>query len=356
MHQGFQELHEGASLIDTPREGKNAREFVGRALPWLERHRELPFFMFLHLFDAHDPFEPMPPYNTMWAKPADGETYDRMLKKVKPLIEEPQRRNFGKGMPNQAEVQKAGEDPKAFIEIEKNWYDGSIRGMDAEIGRLRERLHELGLTDRVLIVFASDHGEEFFDHGAKLHGHTAYAELNHVALFFSWPGSIPKGRTIPATVRTIDVMPTLLELCQIEPPPGMQGQSLLPLILEGQGTSPLRTRNAWKPMAAITEKAIDPDLATKTESYAIVVDQWKLIHNVVRTPAQPEFELFEWAKDPLDQQNVAAQHADVVKRLSEQLAEWKTMALAAKLPADDTLTKGMSDQEIQRLRSLGYLK
>ncbi|MCI0537901.1 MAG: sulfatase-like hydrolase/transferase [Verrucomicrobiales bacterium] len=148
MHQGFQEVHEGSSLLDTSQEGKNSREFVGRALLWVERNRELPFFMFLHLFDAHDPFEPRPPYNTLWAKPSDSETYDRMFKRIKPLIENAGRRVFGKGMPNLAEVKKSGEDPDDYIRIEKDWYDGSIRGMDAEIERLRERLQELGLSER----------------------------------------------------------------------------------------------------------------------------------------------------------------------------------------------------------------
>ena len=356
MHQGFQEVHEGASLVDTPREGKNAREFVGRVLPWLERNRDLPFFMFLHLFDAHDPFEPLPPYNTLWAKPGDSDTYERISGKVKPLIEDAQRRTFGKGMPNLAEVKKSGEDPDVYINIEKDWYDGSIRGMDAEVARLRERLRDLGLSDRVLIVFASDHGEEFFDHGSKLHGHTAYSELSHVALFFTWPGFLPSGKTVPVPVRTIDIMPTILEMCQIEPPKGIQGQSLLPLMLQGQSGSPLRARGEWKPLPAITEKAADEELSPKTETYSVVMDQWKLLHHVKRKDQKPEFELFDWTKDSLDQHNITDQHPEVVKRLSEQIASWKAEALAARLPPDTDLEKSLSPQDLQRLRSIGYIK
>jgi arylsulfatase A-like enzyme len=355
MHQGFQEVHEGSSLLDNSKEGKNAREFVGRAMAWLERDRDLPFFMFLHLFDAHDPFEPRPPYNTHWAKPSDGETYDRMSKKIKPLIENPLRRTFGKGMPNLAEVKKSGEDPDDYIRIEKDWYDGSIRGMDAEVARLRERLQELGLSERVLIVFASDHGEEFFEHGAKLHGTTAYSELNHVALFFNWPGNLPSGKSIPVPVRTIDVMPTILELCQIEPPKGIQGQSLLPLILQGQANSRLQARGEWKPLPAITERAPMFGLL-KTESVSIVMDQWKLVHNTVRDNPTPEFELFDWSKDSLDQHDLAAAHPDVVKRLAAELVVWKTNALIAKLKSNSDLEKSLSSQDLQRLRALGYLK
>ncbi|MBI3413700.1 MAG: sulfatase [Verrucomicrobia bacterium] len=356
MHQGFQEVHEGSSLTDTSREGKNAREFVSRALPWLERNRELPFFMFLHLFDAHDPFEPRPPYNTVWAKPGDGETYERMCKKIRPLIEDAGRRTFGKGMLNLAEVKKSGENPDDYIRIEKDWYDGSIRGLDAEVARLRERLQELGLSERVLIVYASDHGEEFFDHGAKLHGHTAYSELNHVALFFNWPGFLPAGKTISVPVRTIDIMPTILELCQIEPPKVIQGQSLLPLILQGDSKSPLRARGARKPQPAITERAPMEGMPRRTESVSIVMDQWKLVHNTVRDSPTAEFELFDWAKDSLDQHNLAAAHPEVVKRLAGELAVWKTNALAAKLTSNSELEKSLSSSDVQRLRALGYLK
>ncbi len=355
MHQGFQEVHEGSSLIDHSKEGKNSRELVGRAMPWLERNRELPFFMFLHLFDAHDPFEPRPPYNTLWAKPSDGETYERMSRTIKPLIENPLRRTFGKGMPTLAEVKKSGEDPDDYIRIEKDWYDGSIRGMDAEVARLRERLQELGLSERVLIVFASDHGEEFFEHGEKLHGHTAYGELSHVALFFHWPGNLPGGKSIPVPVRTIDVMPTIMELCQIEPPKGIQGQSLLPLILQGQANSRMRARGEWKPLPAITERA--PMLGLlKTESVSIVLDQWKLVHNTVRDNPTPEFELFDWSKDSLDQRDLAAAQPDVVKRLAAELTRWKTNALAAKLKSNSDLEKSLSSSDVQRLRALGYLK
>ncbi len=355
MHQGFQELHEGASLQDMSKESKNSREFVGRANEWIERNRELPFFMFLHLFDAHDPYEPRAPYNTLWAKPEDSDTYAEMCKKTRPFIENVSRRVFGKGMPFLAEVKKAGVDPEAFARIEKDWYDGSIRGLDDEISRLRERLEELGLSERVLIVYASDHGEEFFEHGQKMHCHTAYGELNHVALFFTWPGSLPAGGKVPVAVRTIDVMPTILELCDLQAPAGIQGQSLVPLILKNQSTSALHARGEWKPVPVITERFPVEGMVTN-ETVAIIVDQWKLVHNSPRDEGMPEFELYDWMRDPFDQKNLAAANPDTVKRMSAQLNEWKGVALAAKLKNDSELEKSLSSQDIQRLRALGYLK
>src|SRR4030095_9198289 len=66
LHQGFEELHESASLGES-KPSKTSREFVNRFLPWLEDHRDVPFFVYLHVFDPHDPYEPETPYNTLWA-------------------------------------------------------------------------------------------------------------------------------------------------------------------------------------------------------------------------------------------------------------------------------------------------
>ena len=86
------------------------------------------------------------------------------------------------------------------------------------------------------------------------------------------------------------------------------------------------------------------------------MDQWKLVHNTVRKDPTPEFELFDWTKDSLDQHNLVEAHPEVVKRLAAELAAWKEQALAAKLPPDSNLEKSMSRQDLQRLRSLGYIK
>jgi len=83
---------------------------------------------------------------------------------------------------------------------------------------------------------------------------------------------------------------------------------------------------------------------------------WKLIHNVQRSPEKPEFELFDFYQDPLDQKNVAAEHPDVVDRLGKMLDGWHQMAKAAKLKPDSELTKGMSKEQLDQLRSLGYVK
>ena len=83
---------------------------------------------------------------------------------------------------------------------------------------------------------------------------------------------------------------------------------------------------------------------------------WKLIHNVVRPADKAEFELFDFYQDPLDQKNVAAEHPDVVERLAKNLDAWHQMAQAAKLKPDSELAKGMTREQLEQLRSLGYVK
>ena len=83
---------------------------------------------------------------------------------------------------------------------------------------------------------------------------------------------------------------------------------------------------------------------------------WKLIQNVVRPPEKPEFELFDFYKDPLDQKDVAAEHPDVVARLTRALDGFRNMARAARLKPDSESTKGMSKEQLEQLRSLGYVQ
>jgi arylsulfatase A-like enzyme len=353
LHQGFEELHEAESTAGRagPRGAKTAREYVDRLVEWLGDHRDVPFFVYLHFFDPHPPYEPNRPYDTWWADPKGREEYLReqeALKKVAGDVFLLQR-----GMGTREELIKAGVDPEAYLRYSKDWYDGSIRGMDTEIGRLVERLRELGLGDRTVLAFYADHGEEFHEHGRMWHGQSIYGELIRVPLILWGPGQIAKGLTIDEPVELVDVMPTLLDLSGISPAAGMQGQSLRPLLTKAEPAA-----GGWKrrPPTAERQPLGGKDFPNAAESYAIMDGGWKLIHNVVRPPDKPEFELFDFYQDPLDQKNVAAEHPDVVERLAKMLDGWHQMAQAARLKPDSELAKGMSREQLEQLRSLGYVK
>ena len=355
LHQGFEELHEDGS-VTARGSSKTAREYVDRFLAWLEGHPDTPFFAFLHVFDPHDPYEPYRPYDTTWADPTHKDEHQRQLTEVRKVIKEPLLRLFG--MPSRDDLKKAGFDPEAFVKHDKDWYDGSIRGMDVEIGRLLQTVRRLGLDEETLVVFLSDHGEEFHEHGRMFHGQTVYGELTQVPFIARWPAGIAKGRTVDEVVQSIDVMPTLLEMSGIEPPPGLQGQSFASL-LRDQGATGAK---AWTSRPAITEKPLTDERngaappPHDTESYAIVEGGWKLIHNKTRPRGGPEFELYDFLKDPLNATDVSAQHPDVVARLAKAVDGWKKMAEAARLKPDAEAAKTLSPEQLQRLRSLGYVR
>jgi arylsulfatase A-like enzyme len=351
MHQGYEEFHEPASLVDSPAPyaSKTARENAERAAQWIEQHRDTPFFVYLHMNDPHAPYEPRSPYNTMWADPAKRDEHVRQRDALRKTIKDPAQ--AGRGMATREEMLEAGVDPDAYIAYDLAWYDGSIRGLDTEMGRLLERLRTLGLDRDVAIAFLSDHGEEFLDHGHMWHEHSVYAELVHVPLVLRWPAGIAAGRVIDDPVHLLDVMPTLLDFAGLPQPTGIQGQSLAPLVLASGDPGRFKRR------PVIMEKQpLARGFPSASEAYAIIDGNWKLIYNKVPVPGRPEYELYEFPKDQLDQRNVAADHPDVVARLSKLLNGWHTMAQSARLKPDSETTKTMSAEVLRRLRSLGYVK
>ena len=268
LHQGYEEFYESAWL---PRGGnaKTARLYVDRVTEWLERHRDAPFFIFLHVFDPHSPYLPYAPYDTMWGEPGDQERYKQQQDASREHIANPLMKRFG--MPRRNELEAAGIDPDAYVDMELDAYDGSIRGMDVEIARLLERLEQLGLSDQTLIAFVSDHGTEFLDHDRHFHGHSVYGELNRVPLLINGP-NVPAGEVISQTIQSIDLMPTILELAGMEAPEGMQGQSLVPLFQNAESGS--EQDRSWRARPAFTEKApVDAGPARgAVESYSIILD------------------------------------------------------------------------------------
>lgn len=351
LHQGFEVVHESASLSDRA-SSKTSREYVDRLLPWLETHRNVPFFVFLHVSDPHDPFLPYPPYDGIWADRSKKDQHEHQAEAVREFIADPVLKQFG--MPNRDELAAAGLDPDQYVAHEQDWYDGSILAMDVEIGRIFEHLRNLNLDEKTMVIFTSDHGEEFLEHGRMFHGQSVYGELNQIPLIIRRPGAIPQGLVVNETVQNIDLMPTLLELCGLPIPTQLQGRSLAPL-LDREAAS-----GDWQSRPAITEKAATQSALgpppRDTESYAIVSDGWKLIRNTIRPDHRPEFELYDHRNDRLNQTNLAAEHPDIVKQLTEKLAAWQAAAKAARLKSDSDAATELTADQLERLRALGYIQ
>ncbi len=302
--------------------------------------------------DPHSPFRPYPPYDTLWTDEAAGRRYASELEQIRPHIKNPVLRRFG--MPTRAEMKAAGVEIDPYLAHERAWYDASILALDAEIGRLVEGLRRLGRDRDTVIAFVSDHGEEFLEHGNHWHGLNVYAEMIEVPLLLYWPGGLPGGTVVDTTVQTLDMMPTLLDLAGIPIPESAQGMSLRALWSEGGGA-------ARRPPAIAERKVqvavgdIDGDVFRGSDSLALVEQEWKLIWNVRQAPGAPEHELYHRPSDPLDQTNVAAQQPEVVARLLSQLQRWRETAVAARLPSDAEAAESLSAEDLERLKSLGYL-
>lgn len=354
LHQGYDELHESGSISDRDYNSKTARHYVDRLISWLKENRDDPFFVFLHVFDPHSPFRPRPPYDTLWGAPG---AKDRMVEIDAAISKHKVQNKFG--LPNKDEyVSKTGNDPDELLKIYKDWYDGSIRGMDAEIARLLEALREMGLDQDTLIVWGADHGEEFWEHNQLFHGQNVYGELNQVPLVFRWPNSpeIKKGVMIDHQVQNLDIMPTILELAGIQGPTNMQGRSLVPL-LNGRGVT------TWQEQPAITQTMADTDPPPGSTSsnkvqkphFGIIERNWKLVRKEVDPEALQE--LYEHPIDDLNLTNVIKSNgpSSHVKPLHDSLEAWKARATAAQLANDETMTSQLSSEELRRLRALGYV-
>ncbi|MDA1272740.1 MAG: sulfatase [Verrucomicrobia bacterium] len=353
MHQGYEELHESGSISDTEYRTKTSQHYVDRLIQWLEEHQDTQFFAFLHVFDPHSPFRPRPPYDTIWGAPG---TEERMAK-IEEDIRASNVRTAMDNMPHKDEYLKTGNDPDELLRIYKDWYDGSIRGADAEIGRLFQALREMGLEDDTLIVFSSDHGEELWDHGQFFHGQSVYGELSQVPLVFRWPNNpgIQKGVMVDHVVENVDIMPTLLELSGIEGPSNMQGRSLVPL-LDGSGNA------AWKKRVAVTQAMVGGPMGGggrggggQKPHFGIIEEGWKLVSKEI--DPDPVKELFHREDDPLDQKNLIESEGqgERARAIGKTFEEWKSKMEAAKLPSDEEMSKELTSDELRRLQALGYV-
>jgi arylsulfatase A-like enzyme len=223
--------------------------------------------------------------------------------------------------------------------------------MDTDIGRVIERLRDLGLGESTAIAVIADHGEEFLEHGRSFHGYSAYGEMLNVPLMLWWPGVVPAGTVVEDTVESIDLYPTLADLAGLAAPEEAQGQSLLPL-LSGAKAHDL----GWRARPAFAERMKAPaafaDDAEGVSQIAMVADGWKLIRNLEAPPGRAELELYDHRADPLNLHDVAAEHPDIVQRMAPQLDGWHRDAVAKRVKTE---TGDLAPEDLERLRSLGYV-
>jgi arylsulfatase A-like enzyme len=169
-----------------------------------------PVFAFLHTIDPHDPYTPKSPF-------------------LKFKKDDPNREHlcFPKEIFQKKKKSGLSQEDLDYIQ---SLYDCEILHNDYFFGEWITFLKEKKLFDNSLIIFVSDHGEQFHEHGGMFHGHSIYNEEVHVPLIVKFPGGRYSGRQCSAAVSQVDILPTILDYLGIDMPAGIDGISLLDLV------------------------------------------------------------------------------------------------------------------------------
>jgi arylsulfatase A-like enzyme len=295
---------------------RGGAEVTRLAVDWLEEHRrDQPFFLFVHYFDAHEPYTPKPPDLAHLASaPLDPDTDEGVSDAAAKVIRR---------------------------------YDAEIAGVDRELGELLDRLKELGLDERTLVVVASDHGQGLTDHNDSKHGVNIYEECVRGVLVFRGPRIAPPGRTSDAAVEAVDVLPTVLDLLD---PGSQQGLGLpghsLAGYLRGLAGPPVGWpvflfRQLYGPRHRVRNAMVSG------AEYGIRVRGWKYIEG----GRDGHRELYDIANDPDELDNLARDEPERAAELRARLHEWR-----ASHPLPHGASPSLSEGDRARLRALGYLQ
>ena len=311
--RGFDEFFEvfrEADLMPNQEGRVPAERLVEAGVPWLREHADEQFFAYFHFLEPHAPYDPPAPF----------------------------RFQFMRSPP-----------------WEMGLYDGSLAYVDDQVGELLEDIDHLGLADRSVIVFLSDHGEAFGEHGRFGHSTTVYQEMVHVPLSFRLPRDCeasPQRR--PEIISLADVMPTLLDLYGLDLPDTMQGRSRLDLLAgEPEGESSY----------AVSRSRGDDETGgvahPEQVSYALAGPRYTLI----LAEEGGRVELYDREVDEGQQEDIAGENGDVVDELRQRFEDWADTQVGrpvvlpgGRVYAAEERTVTPDEQTRRQLRALGYLK
>jgi arylsulfatase A-like enzyme len=290
-----------------------AGETTWKAIAWLmtQRNPERPFFLFVHYIDPHAPYVPPEPFLSRFA---------------------PQ-----------------GSQPDELENIIGR-YDGEIAYTDLAIGSLFLALKNMGLEENTLVVVTADHGEGLGQHDHLGHSHNIYEEAVRVPFLFRFPNRIPRGCVFDAPVEQVDIVPTILDLLGVKKDGfSFQGRSLAAALRDG---SPL---DVDRPVYLYREVYKDRQMKSFSgkkillngEKLAIRTRKWKYIEG----EGENTRELFDLVSDPREQVNLTTTFPGKTAELATQLKEWKKRYIRI-----NSVQGKLSEEDIERLRALGYVK
>jgi arylsulfatase A-like enzyme len=271
-----------------------------------------PLLLYLHYLDPHGPYAPPPGYRHRFA------------------LGHPDKEFIRRGDPNPIAnwLYKGAPDPgvtRADLSYLVDLYDDDIAFFDGQLAGLLAAIRAAGLLDDSILVFASDHGEEFLEHGHMKHCHTLFDSSVHTPLLLRIPGVA--AATVATPVENLDIVPTLLDYLGLPPPAGGEGRSLRPLIA---GSSPA---------AAPLQRSAQGALRSVSDG------RYKLIQDL----ASRRYWLYDLQADPGETRDVLTANRPVFFHLRDALAAW--------LERTETAGRGLrgSQEADKRLRALGYL-
>ncbi len=310
---------------------RKGAETTDAALTWLRsRGGEQPWFAMVHYFDPHWPYSPPPTFDSKSGGVDSGVTG-----------------SFGEIVAARRRFRATGEADPAMHRLHE-LYQGEIRYVDHQIGRLVDGLEALPSTQNTYVFVTADHGESILEHSDPFnHGLTVYDTSIRIPLIVTGP-DVRRG-VASSVSATIDLAPTLLELAGVEPPETFRGKSLLSE-LSGE---PAPSRRA---LFAEATQPFDAEAGqswpNRRKARSAQVGALKLIHTPWRGD---KLELYDLSDDPMEEHDliVAAKAAERsgLAELERALATW-----SAQPPRRSGAKRSEFDAETrEKLRSLGYV-
>ncbi len=310
------------------------RKMFHAGIDFLEKNPAPESFLFLHTYQVHSPYEPPVEF-------LEKEQLEH-VKKLDTFF-------FHKQYWNAVE-------PDTREAMEK-LYETEILAFDCYFGEFVRYLKAKGIYERSMIVFLSDHGEEFFEHKGWAHGHSLYNEVIKVPLLVKFPGNEHGNRVIDEAAGLVDVFPTLLDYFDIETGSRCDGVSLLPLLRNGK---PARKRLMASTYTCPFALNIPP-------RFAIFFDDYKLIYNYTFKDSEKEYfasyglppvtggmELFDLRDDPGERHNLLPGKKHLLKGLGVEIGKIINR-INFNMKQDRKGTVTFDAREQAQLKTLGYL-
>jgi choline-sulfatase len=314
VDQGFEERR-----LLPARSDRLTRELFARLRRLAPEDR---LFAYVHTVDPHTPYEPTAEYRSRFAP--SGSTRTRVSAEW--LEDVAARARLGEPI------------PRRLVEEITALYDAEIAFNDRQFGLFLEELKRRGLYDDSLIVFTSDHGEEFFDHGGVSHGQTLFREVLEVPLIVKWPrGTAPPPSASGSRAQLLDLLPTVLDCVGLPLPPGLDGRSLL---------RPPPTDAPPGGRGILSDLDLD---GRRIQS--VTEDRWKLIRDGAVDAPSPRFGLYD-LEEGRETNDIRALHPVLAGYLASQLAAEVARRPLAPPPPQAVLPA----EVVEQLRALGYIR